>query len=184
MPVDRVGTVDRLVLQLVLGYFGVSEADVQRWGGMLVPAMSYDAQLRLYTRNEVNSMWQFMGIPSPSIQAAQALRPLKVLPLPDRLITELEGMGWTAAALPAGAYGAVAQPVPTIAMGKSLGFHASVPEDVVYTITRVICDHANRVRQIHPAAQHFAPKSAHLQGGGPLHQGAARYFRTQGLLPL
>jgi TRAP transporter TAXI family solute receptor len=183
MPVDRVGTVDRLVFRLTLGHLGVSEADVQRWGGMLVPAMSYDAQLDLYSRNEVNALWQFMGIPSPSIRAAHTLRPLKVLPFPGRLITELEGLGWTAAALPAGAYGAVAQAVPTVAMGTSLGFHAGVPEDVVYAITRTICDHADRVRQIHPAAPHFDPKTAHLQGRGPLHPGAARYFRAQGLLP-
>jgi uncharacterized protein len=177
MPVDRVGTVDRLIFQLTLGHFGLSETDVQRWGGMLVPAMSYDAQLDLYNRNEVNALWQFMGIPSPSIQAAHTLRPLKVLPFPDRLITELEDLGWTSAALPAGAYGAVAQAVPTVAMGTSLGFHASVPEDVVYAITRAICDHADHVHQIHPAAQHFDPKTAHLQGRGPLHPGAARYFR-------
>lgn len=183
MPVDRVGTVDRLVFQLALKRFGFSEADVQRWGGALVPAMSYDAQLALYSRNEVNALWQFMGIPSPSIQAAHTLRPLKVLPFPDHLITELEGLGWTAAALPAGAYGAVAQAVPTVAMGTSLGFHAGAPEDVVYAITRLICDHADRVQQIHPAAQYFDPKTAHLQGRGPLHPGAARYFRMQGLLP-
>jgi TRAP-type uncharacterized transport system substrate-binding protein len=85
--------------------------------------------------------------------------------------------------LPADAYGAVTRAVPTVAMGTSLGFHAGVPEDVVCAITRVICDHADRVRQIHPAAQHFDPMTAHLQGRGLMHPGAARYFRTQGLLP-
>ena len=68
-------------------------------------------------------------------------------------------------------------------MGTSLGFHASVPEEVVYAITSVICDHADRVQQIHPAAQHFTPGTAHLQSRGALHPGAARYFRMQGLMP-
>jgi uncharacterized protein len=58
-----------------------------------------------------------------------------------------------------------------------------VSEDVVYAITRVICDHAERVRQIHPAAQDFDPEAVHLQNQGPLHPGAARYFRAQGRIP-
>lgn len=183
LPVDRVGTVDRLVFQHTLRHFGVSETDVVHWGGALVPARSYDEQLDLYARQEVNALWQFMGIPSPSIQAAHTTRPLKALPFSASLITALERLGWTAAALPAGAYGTVAPAVPTVAMGTSLGFHASVSEDVVYAITRVICDHAERVRQMHPAAQHFDPGTAHRDSRGPLHPGAARYFRAQGLLP-
>jgi TRAP transporter TAXI family solute receptor len=180
LPVDRVGTVDRLVFQLLLAHFGVSEPAIESWGGALIPATNYDEQLALYRRREVNALWQFMGIPSPSIHAAHALRPLKMLPFPPGFITELERFGWTAAALSAGAYGADEQAVPTVAMATSLGFHASVAEDVVYAITSVICDHADRVRQIHPAAQHFAPARAHLQGHGPLHPGAARYFQGKG----
>ena len=80
LPVDRVGTVDRLVFQRLLAHFEVSESAIERWGGALIPAMDYDEQLALYARSEVNALWQFMGIPSPSIQAAQALRPLKLLP--------------------------------------------------------------------------------------------------------
>src|SRR5437763_3504076 len=85
MPVDRLGTVDRLVFQLMLEHFGVSETDVEGWGGTLVPALSYDEQLALYAQNAVNALWQFMGIPSPSIQAAHTIRPLKALPLPPSL---------------------------------------------------------------------------------------------------
>jgi TRAP transporter TAXI family solute receptor len=182
LPVDRVGTVDRMVFQHTLRHFGVSEADVTHWGGTLVPAMSYDEQLELYARGEANALWQFMAIPSPSIQAAHAMRPLQALGFPASLIVELEHLGWTAATLPMGAYGAITQAVPTVAMGTSLGFHASVPEDVVYAITGVICDQAERVRQIHPAAQHFVPAVAPLHGRAPLHPGAARYFQRKGLV--
>jgi TRAP-type uncharacterized transport system substrate-binding protein len=52
----------------------------------------------------------------------------------------------------------------------------------VYAITRVICDYAERVQQIHPAAQYFDPGTAYLQSQDPLHPGAARYFRAKGLL--
>lgn len=130
LPVDRIGTVDRLVFQRLLAHFGVSEAAIEAWGGALIPAMSYEEQLALYTRREVNALWQFMGIPSPSIQAAHALRPLKMLAFPPSFIAELERLGWTAATLPDRAYWTADGNVATLAMTTSLGFHASVAEDV------------------------------------------------------
>jgi TRAP-type uncharacterized transport system substrate-binding protein len=42
---------------------------------------------------------------------------------------------------------------------------------------------AERVRQMHPAAQYFDPGTARLQSQGPLHPGAARYFRAKGRIP-
>jgi TRAP transporter TAXI family solute receptor len=179
VPVDRVGTVDRMVFELTLQHFGVSAADAERWGSRLVPAANYDEQLALYEAGAVDVLWQFMGIPSPAIQAAHALRPLKALALPADLIATLEGLGWTAASLPTGAYGIVAESVATVAMGTSLGFHAGVPTDVVFTITRALCEHPERVRAIHPAARQFDPAQAHLQAGGPLHPGAERHFRNR-----
>ena len=179
LPVDRVGTVDRLVFQRLFAHFGVAESDIECWGGALIPALTYDEQFALYARGEVNALWQFMGIPSPSIQAAHALRPLHMLPFPPSFITDLEHEGWTAAVMSTEAYGAPGQTVSTVAMTTSLGFHASVAEDVVYAITSVICDYAERVRQIHPAAQYFAPMHAYLQGHGPLHPGAAQYFQSK-----
>ena len=43
-----------------------------------------------------------------------------------------------------------------------------------------ICDNAARVRAIHPAAAAFDPARSHLDPGGPLHEGAARYFEVRG----
>jgi hypothetical protein len=183
MPVDRVGTVDRMVFQLTLGHFGLAEADVERRGGVLVPARSYDEQLALYTAGSVNALWQFMGIPSPSIARAHEVRPLRPLPFPASLVAALEHLGWTAASLPTGAYGLVDRSVPTVAMGTSLGFHSGVPDDVVYRIVRVVCEHAERVRRIHAAASAFDPTDAHRLARGPLHAGATRYFRETGRLP-
>lgn len=182
VPVDRVGTVDRLVFELTLQHFGVSAADTEQWGSRLVPAANYHAQLALYQAGAVDALWQFMGIPSPAIQAAHTLRPLKALSLPPKLIATLEGLGWTAAYLPVGAYGIVTEPVATVAMGTSLGFHASVPTDVVFAITRALCEHPQRLRAIHPAARQFDPAQAHLHAGGPLHPGAEQYFRAKGLM--
>jgi uncharacterized protein len=84
--------------------------------------------------------------------------------------------------LPEGAYGIVDRRIPTVSMGTSLGFHAGVADDVVYRIVRTICERGERVRRIHPAAAGFDPAAAHRLSRGPLHAGAAKYFREAGFL--
>jgi uncharacterized protein len=182
IPVDRAGTVDRLVFDLALEQVGISEAALRSWGGELVPATNYHEQLRLYRAGQVDALWQFMGIPSPSIEAANAVRPLKALPLPRGFVLDLERRGWVAAELPGGAYGVVDRPVLTVAMGTSLGFHAEVPDEDAFAITAAICDHAERVRAIHEAASRFQAADACRNPGGPFHAGSERYFRARGLL--
>ena len=182
IPVDRVGTVDRMVFELALAHIGLSVERLEAWGGRAVPADNYHEQIALYRAGEVDALWQFMGIPSPSIEEAHAIRPVKILPLPATLIEKLSGLGWQASKVPVGAYGVVDQPVSTVAMGTSLGFHMNVPAHVVHAITRAICEHAEEVRAIHPAARAFDPARAHLDAGGPLHPGAERYFRDAGIL--
>lgn len=182
IPVDREGTVDRLFFDLAMQRIGISRADLISWGGELVPAANYHEQLALYRAGRVDGLWQFMGVPSPSILAAQASRPLKVLPLSERLIRELVPRGWTAAKLAPGAYGMVERPIPTVSMGTSLGFHASVPDDVVHAIVETICEHPDEVRRVHEAASGFDPRASARNLGGPLHAGAERYYRSRGLL--
>ena len=182
IPVDRTGTVDRLVFELALRHVGISEARLEQWGGALVPAANYHDQLAPYREGRVDGLWQFMGIPSPSIEAANARRPLKGLSLPSGLIDELGRRGWVAAELPPGTYGAIDRAIPTVAMGTSLGFHAAVPDKVVFAITSAICDHAERVRGIHEAAGQFNAADACRDPGGPFHPGAAKYFKLRGLL--
>jgi TRAP transporter TAXI family solute receptor len=179
IPVDRDSTVDRLVFRLALDFHGALESDLERWGGAAVPAMDYYQQLELYRSGEVDALWQFMGIPSPAIQEANTWRPLKILPLSHALICDLERRGWTSADIPTDAYGSIHHPVSTVAMGTSLGFHAGVPEDVVFTIVSSICEHYQQVQQVHPAAETFHPAQARRNPGGPLHPGAERYFNSR-----
>jgi len=180
VPVDRVGTVDRLVFELALEQIGLTPAALESWGGGLVPADNYHQQLSLYRDGKVDALWQFMGIPSPSIQEAHVARPIKPLALLPDLIARLVQLGWSAAELPVGAYGGVTSPAPTVSMGTSLGFHAAVSAKVVFAITAAICDNAARVRAIHPAAATFDPARAEVDTGGLLHEGAARYFEARG----
>jgi TRAP-type uncharacterized transport system substrate-binding protein len=84
---------DRLVFELAREGIGLTAAALASWGGALVPADHYHQQLALYRDGKVDALWQFMGIPSPSIQEAHAARPMKPLPLTEDLIARLTALG-------------------------------------------------------------------------------------------
>jgi TRAP-type uncharacterized transport system substrate-binding protein len=97
IPVDRADTVDRMVFELALEHLGVSDKRTGHQAIKSSSARNYNEQLALYEREEMDGFWQFMAIPSPSIQAAHSIRPIKLLSLPQDFIQKLEQLGWTSA---------------------------------------------------------------------------------------
>lgn len=184
IPVDHPGTVDRLAFDALLDGLGITPALVEDWGGKLLPAANYDEQLALFERGEVNALWQFMGVPSPSILRAAARRPLRFLPLPESYYHRMVPRGFSVGTLDPAWYGAAGDPVVTLTMSTLLGTHAGVPDDVVAAVAQTLAEHPERVAAIHPAAAGL--QAAHLAGCAPesLHPGARAAYQAAGLLPV
>ena len=73
--------------------------------------------------------------------------------------------------------------VPTIGMRTTLVTSSTVSPDVVYTVTKIIFEHLDTLRQQHPALADLK-KEDMLEGlSAPIHEGAMRYYREAGLKP-
>jgi TRAP transporter TAXI family solute receptor len=73
--------------------------------------------------------------------------------------------------------------VETIGVMTTLVSSADVPEELVYTVTRVLFENLDRFRSMHPAfARLQAEDMTRLGLSAPLHPGALRYYREAGLL--
>lgn len=183
IPVDHPGTVDRLAFDALLDGLGITPALVEDWGGKLIPAANYDEQLALFERGEVNTLWQFMGVPSPSIARATTLRPLRFLPLPESYYHRMVPRGFAVGTLDPAWYGAAGNPVVTLTMSTLLGTHAGVPDEIVAAVAATLAEHSDRVAAIHPAAAGL--QAARLADCAPesLHPGARAIYEAAGLLP-
>jgi hypothetical protein len=58
---------------------------------------------------------------------------------------------------------------------------ADVPEETVYQITKSMWENLSALQEIHGATNDMKPNLALKGLGAPLHPGAARYYREQGL---
>ena len=88
---------------------------------------------------------------------------------------------WTPYTIPAGTYPSQEEPIETIAQPNILAVRADVPEEDVYQITKTIYANLPFLNNIHPATKAMALEKAIAGLPMPLHPGAVRFYREQGL---
>ncbi len=73
--------------------------------------------------------------------------------------------------------------VPTVGLLATLVTSAEVPEEVVYYLVKTVFENFDQFKSIHPSLE-FLDKESMLKGlSAPLHLGARRYYKENGLLP-
>ncbi len=88
---------------------------------------------------------------------------------------------WTPYTIPANTYPSQTKPVQTMAQPNFLAVRSDVPADTVYAITKTIYSNLPFLNGIHKATRDMALERAIIGLPMPLHPGAARFFREQGL---
>ena len=88
---------------------------------------------------------------------------------------------WTEYVIPAGTYPGQDADVTTIAQPNFLATHADIPEEDVYQITKTMYENLAFLNSIHPATKAMAIERAIAGLPVPLHPGAARFYKEQGI---
>lgn len=88
---------------------------------------------------------------------------------------------WTPYEIPADTYPGQTKVINTIAQPNILSVRADVPEEDVYQITKTMYANLPFLNNIHPATKAMALEKAIAGLPMPLHPGAERFYREQGL---
>ena len=88
---------------------------------------------------------------------------------------------WSRFVIPANTYPGQTTEIRTIAQPNFLAVRADVDEDAVYQITKAIYENLDFLRAIHKATNDMALDKAIVGLPFPLHPGAARFYREQGV---
>ena len=72
--------------------------------------------------------------------------------------------------------------IPTFGVKGTLVTSADVDQELVYTVTRQIFDNLEEFKSLHPAYSSLSKKSMLTGLSAPLHPGALRYYRENGLI--
>jgi len=178
------GTGEQGVRQ-VLALLGSSKEEVAKKGGF-VEATERTGTAEAIKDGQADGWAHTVTKGHPAATQILTVNEMTMLPLPDGVIKGMvDKHGWAETTIPPNTFKGQTEPVKTVMAVSNILVGASVPEAVVYTITKTIMESADRLPKIHAALADFDPKRAaepSMNGGCPLHPGAAKYYKEAGFI--
>ncbi|MEV0233723.1 TAXI family TRAP transporter solute-binding subunit [Nonomuraea sp. NPDC050786] len=138
--------------------------------------LGLDESLDALESGAIDGLFWSGGVPTPALTTRPHLR---LVPLDDVvvLLRRRYGSIYELALVPTGVYGA-AQPVQTVGTPSYLVSRLGLPADVVFDVTRVLFESRDKLGAPNAPGMVLDKRYAIDTGAVPLHEGAARYYRS------
>lgn len=174
------GSGQRATMDVVLAAMGWTTADFAV-ASELPPA----EQAAALCDNNIDAMIYTVGHPSGAIQEATTACDTVLVNVTG---PEIDGLVeanpyYRVAMIPGGMYRGSPDDVTTFGVGATFVTAATVPEAVVYEVTKAVMSNLDQFKALHPALANLDPAQMVTDGlSAPLHPGAERYYREAGLI--
>jgi len=178
----KAGATDEIALRWVMAHYGQSYDSLRARGWRFILA-DYNELASGFKDGQIDYVFFAQGLPGASVVDMATSREGELLQMPDGLlagIKEKHGMG--AGVIPAGTYPRFqARDVKVLNMQTTLITSSDAPEDLVYKVTKTLCDNEADLPKIHASLKDFKCATAIAERPVPVHPGAMRYFRERGI---
>ncbi|MFD8688978.1 TAXI family TRAP transporter solute-binding subunit [Streptomyces sp. NPDC059651] len=180
VAVGQPGSGVRLVADRLMTAAGLNPVD----DVTAVPA-GIDTMPKLLEENRLDAFFWSGGLPTTAVADLSDRLSIRLVPLEDPLIKELQAAGgstryYRSAVMPADAYrnAQQGQATPTVAVANVLVTTDRTDAAMTEAFTRTVIDSRDRIgREVH-AAQLVDLRTAIYTDPLPLHEGAKRYYRS------
>ncbi len=147
--------------------------------------MGYGPSAEALQNGNIEGMSTPAGAPVGAVTQAFAAMgdDITLLSFTEEQIAKADGgLGlWTPFEIPAGTYPGQENDVTTIAQPNFLAVREDLPEDVVYLITKTVYENLPFLQGIHAATKNMSLDRAIAGLPMPLHPGALKYYKEQGI---
>lgn len=186
LGVSPKGRVDETVARMLLEYYGMSYDKIKKWGGRVMHLERMD-QVKKIKDRQANALIHMMPNPIGIIQEMVLTTPMKSLPQDPNLYKEWgEKYGFASLKITPDMYKqkVIDEEFITPAVDLALIVSKEVDQEVVYRITKAICENEAKVQNINTRFRFFrADKAWNAKKiGCPLHPGAEKYYREKGYI--
>lgn len=160
----------------ILGAAGMSYDDLGK-----VEYLPFAESVELMKNRQLEATLQSSGLGNAAIKDLAASQQITIVAIPAEVVAAI-GQPYVAGMIPAGTYQGQKADVPTASVVNYLVTSADVPEETVYQMTKLLFENLDTLKAAHAAAAAIRLEEAARPGPAPLHPGAERYYREQGLL--
>ncbi len=163
----------------VLDVAGLSRDDLGR-----ASRLSFKESANAYKDRQIDGFFVTAGVPNAAIQEIAALGSVKVLPITEPYLSQLQNKYsfYTPYTINKATYAGMPSDVVTLAVKATLIVKADLPADVVYQLTKALFENQSQLAVAHAKGKELALSEAVKGASVPFHPGAERYYREKGVL--
>jgi TRAP transporter TAXI family solute receptor len=160
----------------ILGAAGMSYSNLGK-----VEYLPFAESVELMKNRQLDATLQSAGLGVASIKDLATSTNVTIVSVPES-VAQVLGAPYIAATIPAGTYQGQNEPIATVAVVNFLVTHEDVSEETAYQMTKLLFENLEALVASHSAAAAISLGSA-LDGMPiPLHPGAERFYKEQGLM--
>jgi TRAP transporter TAXI family solute receptor len=173
------GSVTDYLARQVFDVYDFSVEKLLEIGGK-VEYGSYEQGADLMVDNHVDLYIVSSGLPLSSILNIETKIDIRILPMDEKTIKSLQDRyGAQMYTIPKGSYKSVTEDVLALGAWTSLLCRKDMPEEQVYTITKLIFDNKDTLVQAVSAMSSLSLEMASMRMEFPIHPGAQRFYDSQ-----
>jgi hypothetical protein len=147
-----------------------------------VEYLAFAESVDLMKNRQLDATLQSAGLGVSSIRDLAASVDIVVVPIPADTVAAIGDPAYVAGTIPAGTYSKQDVDVPTAAIINILVTHSDVSDDLAYQMTKLMYDNLDALQAAHAAAKGIKLENALASMPIPLHPGAEKFYKEQGLI--
>jgi uncharacterized protein len=147
-----------------------------------VEYLAFAESVDLMKNRQLDATLQSAGLGVSSIRDLAASVDIVVVPIPADVVAAIGDPAYVAQTIPAGTYGKQDADVPTAAIINILVTHSDVSDDLAYQMTKLMYDNLDALQAAHVAAKGIKIENALASMPIPLHPGAEKFYKEQGII--
>jgi len=161
-------------------YYGTGYEDMKK-RGVKINHANYVKLSNQYRDRLIDYVFVNLGLPGAAVNDMLTSRQGGIYPLPKSMMKDFgASYGYTPGIIKAGTYKGQSDDVATGKMGTVIMVNKSVSEDVVYKVTKAICENQARLTDIHDSMASYKCSTAIKNAPIPAHPGALKYYKETG----
>jgi len=133
-----------------------------------------------------NADWFTLGttVPAGAIMDLASARDITIVPVPDDGLAKMKEInpGYQRIIVPAGSYPGQTADVPTIGYSTHIIARCDLDEQVVYDVVKNMLANVSDLASIAKAVGKADAKAMAVETGVPMHKGATKFYKEQGVL--
>lgn len=187
VAVPMKGTSDLPLIENILSFYGISLDAIRKSGGNVQQAV-YADMISLYQDNHVDFVLTHLALPAAAVTEMFLSRSSTILAISngciDKLAKDLGTLSRDSGLqiIPKATYKGQVNDVPTVVSTGELLINKDVPDQVAYTIIKILCQNVKELHKINIANQTFIPAKGWANVAIPLHPGAEKFYKEAGYM--